>query len=225
MSLILEALRKSEAERRRNDAPNVYAELPPSPRVGQGTIPPWAWMVIAIVAILGVWWTMIRHSAPPTPSTASATAPAPITTRPRPTTTALPPVRRLSPPPAPAVVARAPAAVVTPNPIALPAPGITAPTTVPSPRSTPAPSVASIARGEYNGTMQLSDLSIEERKALPPLKLSMHMWNDDPARRFVILDGKRLGEGDRIGDAVVTAITSDGIVLGWNGRRIKLPTH
>lgn len=71
--------------------------------------------------------------------------------------------------------------------------------------------------------MQLSDLSAEERKALPPLKLSMHMWSDDPARRFLILDGNRLGEGDRVGNAVVTAITPDGAVLDWNGRRIRLP--
>ena len=70
--------------------------------------------------------------------------------------------------------------------------------------------------------MQLSDLSAEERKALPPLKLSMHMWNDDPARRFIILDGNRLGEGDRVGNAVITAITSDGAVIDWNGRRIRL---
>lgn len=73
--------------------------------------------------------------------------------------------------------------------------------------------------------MQLSDLSVEERKALPPLKLSMHMWNDDATQRFVILDGNRLREGDRVGNAVITAITSDGIVLEWNGRRIKLPMH
>lgn len=71
--------------------------------------------------------------------------------------------------------------------------------------------------------MQLSDLSADERKALPPLKLSMHMWNDDPAQRFVILDGNRLREGDRIGNAVITAITADGVILDWNGRRLKLP--
>ncbi|MEO6263926.1 MAG: general secretion pathway protein GspB [Luteimonas sp.] len=71
--------------------------------------------------------------------------------------------------------------------------------------------------------LQLSDLSADERKSLPPLKVSMHMWNDDPARRFVIVDGSRLGEGDRIGDAVVTAITADSVLLDWSGRRLKLP--
>ena len=69
----------------------------------------------------------------------------------------------------------------------------------------------------------MSDLAAAERRALPPLKLSMHLWNSDPARRFVILDGQRLGEGDRIGEAVVVAIQRDGVVLAWNGRRLRLP--
>ncbi|HSR64706.1 MAG TPA: general secretion pathway protein GspB, partial [Xanthomonadaceae bacterium] len=71
--------------------------------------------------------------------------------------------------------------------------------------------------------LQLSDLAADERKTLPPLKLSMHLWNDDPARRFVILDGYRLGEGDRIGGLVVTAILRDGVLLDWNGRALKVP--
>jgi general secretion pathway protein B len=51
----------------------------------------------------------------------------------------------------------------------------------------------------------------------------MHMWDGDAARRFVIVDGNRLVEGDRIGDVVVTTITTDGVLLDWNGRRLKLP--
>jgi general secretion pathway protein B len=85
------------------------------------------------------------------------------------------------------------------------------------PRPTPPPAAT-------GGTLlALGDLAPEQRKALPPLKLSMHMWNDDAARRFVILDGNRLGEGDRIGDAVVTAITRDGVQLDWNGVALKIP--
>jgi general secretion pathway protein B len=69
----------------------------------------------------------------------------------------------------------------------------------------------------------LTELPSEQRKALPPLRMSMHMWNDDASQRFVILDGNRLGEGDRIGDAVVTAITRDGVQLDWNGLAVKIP--
>ncbi len=76
---------------------------------------------------------------------------------------------------------------------------------------------------DRSGTLlQLADLSAEQRRQLPPLKMSMHMWNQDPARRFVIIDGARLGEGDRIGDAVIDRITADSVVLDWNGRRLRL---
>ncbi|RFP59434.1 hypothetical protein D0Y53_10730 [Luteimonas weifangensis] len=85
------------------------------------------------------------------------------------------------------------------------------------PPAQPAPAAA------IDAPLSLSALSVEERRALPPLKLSMHLWNPDPARRFVILDGQRAGEGDRIGDAVVVAIARDGVLLDWNGRRLRLP--
>ena len=88
----------------------------------------------------------------------------------------------------------------------------------PLPCPSPTPIVANGDR-----TLHLSDLDPEQRKSLPPLKLSMHMWNDDPAQRFVILDGNRLREGDRIGDAVVTAISREGVVLDWEGRRLLVP--
>jgi general secretion pathway protein B len=91
-----------------------------------------------------------------------------------------------------------------------PEPASPAPSTVPRPAPTDAP-------------LRLSDLSAEERKSLPPLKLSMHLWNPDPAQRFVILDGNRVGEGDRVGDMVVAAITADGVELDWNGRRLQVP--
>jgi len=97
------------------------------------------------------------------------------------------------------------------------APAASQPAPVPAPVTSPTP-----VRGPDDDTMRLSDLGTEERQQLPTLKLSMHMWNDTPAQRFVILDGQRLGEGDRIGDAVVEQITRDGAILGWNGRRLRV---
>ena len=51
----------------------------------------------------------------------------------------------------------------------------------------------------------------------------MHLWSEDPARRIVIVDGRRLGEGDRAGNAVVERIDPDGAILVADGRRIRLP--
>ncbi len=75
---------------------------------------------------------------------------------------------------------------------------------------------------DASAPLALSDLSAAERRQLPPLKVSMHLWASTPAERFAIVDGARVGEGDRIGDAVVDSITRDGLVLAWNGRRLRL---
>jgi len=58
---------------------------------------------------------------------------------------------------------------------------------------------------------------------LPAVKLSMHMWDADPARRFVILDGQRMGEGDRSGALSVIAIERNGVVIEHNGQRARIP--
>jgi general secretion pathway protein B len=49
------------------------------------------------------------------------------------------------------------------------------------------------------------------------------MWNADPARRFVIVDGQRLVEGDRLGEGTVRAIDADGVVLELDGQPLRLP--
>ncbi len=239
MSLILEALRKSEAERRRGTVPDVYAELPPVPatrsRLG---VSRGAWVALAALLVPALW--IARGAlAPATPAALPAVRSAPVASQPQ----ALPPVRHLSPPaspprtqPDPAIAEAAPAtARLSPAVHADPAsPGSTralaaAPAAVATPPSAPpqiAPAPAATAMEPLSSppaTLSLSDLSVEERKALPPLKMSMHLWNDDPAQRLVIIDGNRLHEGDRIGDAVVTAILADGVLLDWNGRRLKLP--
>ena len=219
MSLILEALRKSEADRRRGERPSLHGELPPSIPISRGRAGPVARLVVVAIAALGIgwgtyaWWTR-TSDADPLPSTASV-ARTPSASAPGPR---LPPVKHLTPPAviapsAPAVAPRAPAPSAP-----LRQPPAKAPPTLPLPVPVPTPTV-----GNGDRTLHLSDLDPGQRKALPPLKLSMHMWNDDPSQRFVILDGNRLREGDRIGDAVVTAITREGVVLDWEGRRLLVP--
>ena len=66
-------------------------------------------------------------------------------------------------------------------------------------------------------------LPADLRKALPPLQLSMHMWDPDPAKRFVILDGERHIEGDSVGPMRIRRIDADGVLFDWEGRSIRLP--
>lgn len=97
-----------------------------------------------------------------------------------------------------------------------------APAAAPSPATATATATTQSAPYATAEPLRLADLTPAERRALPALKMSMHLWSPDAAQRFVILDGMRMGEGDRIGEAVVAEITGDGAILAWGGRRVKV---
>jgi general secretion pathway protein B len=199
MSLILEALRKSEAERRRGQAPDLLQADPDAPAPHRTALPPWYWIGVALAMLLFAW---LVHLATTEPQTAAPAAPAArdaaLAERPA-ATESLPAVTHL-----------VPVSIAAPAPIA-------APTVV------PAPTTATSAVADGDQPQPLASLSAADRRSLPPLELSMHVWNEDPRQRFAILDGLRVAEGDRVGDAVVAAITRDGVVLDWNGRKLALP--
>ena len=279
MSLILEALRKSEAERRRGRVPGLHAELPPLAQPPPGVRARWPWLVLVVVAIAATaWFARWRGPAPAAEDAPLAT----ITAEPaagamvdagRPPRVAVDTVRddgnsdfdpveppapqRLLPavdagaaqslpatdkPGAPlsatddgagsrrrpenespatvtgsSAAARSSPTITPPGPVAVPAP--TAPALPPPPPAAPVLAAASGA------PLRLSDLSPAQRLELPPLKMSMHMWGPAQAQRFAIIDGTRVNEGDRLGDAVITEITAKAVVLAWRGQRVEVPTR
>jgi general secretion pathway protein B len=211
MSLILEALRKSEAERRRGSTPDVAMELPPVPAQRVRATPTWVLpvSVLAIIALLGGWWWSQRDAAgadaaPPVVETPAATAGIDA---------GAPPV----------VVARAPkppAQVTTQAPATEPVPEPAA-TAIVEPAPTPAPArTAPLPPPPPTTTREVADI---EATSIPPVKLSMHMWDESPSRRFVILDGQRMTEGDRNGELSVIAIERDGVIVERNGQRARVP--
>lgn len=243
MSLILEALRKSEAERRRGETPGLRAELPPVARAARRSLPPWIWITCAalVLALLlvALWLrgngTAIEdghgdHGARATKApaayavsaTPSASMPAAGDSDP------FPRVDRITPPEPPSRMPPEPDAAA-PSPPAGPAQAAppaaagdtvaasdTADTadTAPAPRPVLAPA---------SGAVRITQLPSAQRQRLPAMKLTMHMWNEDPARRFVVIDGQRKSEGDRVGEAGITAIDRDGVLLELDGRPIRVP--
>jgi general secretion pathway protein B len=303
MSLILEALRKSEAERRRGQAPGLFVEQVRVPVRPSARTPAWAWALMLLLAgVLLAWgWREFGKLAPVSVESAagiysdSSATPQPIaqTAPPAPGNPQRVEGANLSPDAAPrttdsadadargfdAYPARGAATVETPSPrddasLALGARNVaTAPqgTSPPTPASTgsatrgsdaasartsvpnresgdtpanagialttstapaitpanPSPAAASRVapaqppEDEY--LPRLSELTGDERSGLPALKLSMHVYADDPAQRFVIVDGRRLREGDSPAAGIaVEAIRRDGLVLSVNGRRVLL---
>lgn len=240
MSLILEALRKSEAERQRDGTPNVAMELPPVPVRGDGATPGWVWPTLAVVvvgAVLAGWLGMragkrdhasnvaaapATETPAPAPQ-ASAPVPPAITPAPAPQVAVAPAPAVVSAPPQPTVIAPQPpqpaalpqAAAAAPPPAAAP-PRLPPPAALP-PSPPPAPARAAAAPAEAEDAPPIASTG------LPTVKLSMHMWDADPGKRFVIIDGQRMGEGDRSGGLQVIAIRRDGVIVERNGLRAKVP--
>ena len=61
------------------------------------------------------------------------------------------------------------------------------------------------------------------REALPSFNVTVHVWNEDPSRRFIVVDGKFLHTGDEIVPGVrLASITRDGEIVEFRGYRIEL---
>lgn len=272
MSLILEALRKSEAERRRGQAPGLFVEQVAVPSRRRAKTPAWTWALMGLLAAVLVAWAWrefatrspaavdptatgpqpteaagaASDSVPPVPTSANPAVPhvgpadPGLAASPEPRTPPDPQTQTAIPaPPAPSTasantprttvaataetsaVVSPPAAAVPPR-SGSPAPGSsTGPVDTNAP--TPTPDTAATSAPENEFLPRLSELTGDERSYLPALKLTMHVYAEDPAQRFVILDGRRLREGDRAADGVaLEAIRRDGLVLSVNGRRVLL---
>ena len=238
MSFILDALRKSETARRRSEAPDLFATMPgttaPTPARAQ-----WPLLAIGGVGVLSLiaalWLFAQRSPSQPAPLPASLPASDATTgaTTPQAAPTAIETQTPASIPPTPEPpqqpsAAEAPAAPIktSPAPVAPPAAiAITRDLPAPPPEpdtASPAPQVQIASPATGDQVVSLADLDPEARKQLPPLKLSMHLWNEAPSQRFVILDGQRLKEGDVLGEIVVERINRDGAVLVWRGSRLKI---
>ncbi|MBP6692167.1 MAG: general secretion pathway protein GspB [Xanthomonadales bacterium] len=88
----------------------------------------------------------------------------------------------------------------------------------------PAAVASTLVPTQSPGVPLLYEMPLGTRQALPPLKLSMHVYSPDPARRVVIIDGARLLEGEIVsGELKVSQITSEGVVLQLGDQVFLLP--
>lgn len=132
---------------------------------------------------------------------------------------------------APVVMTRAPMSAPVsaplPTPTVMPSAATTAPSTAPESSAAPAPiseSASETHLGPLAGDLAVADLAPPMRGGLPPLRLSMHVFAEDAARRFAIVDGARLREGEALAEGLqVLEIRRDGLRLAWQGRVLWLP--
>ncbi len=69
----------------------------------------------------------------------------------------------------------------------------------------------------------LETLSTSARRGIPTLNLDIHIHSADPDKRFVVINGRRYREGERLGEGpVLETVTRDGAILRQGGQRFRL---
>ncbi|KQW43260.1 MULTISPECIES: general secretion pathway protein GspB [unclassified Roseateles] len=214
MSYILDALRRAEAdrERERGQVPGLHTQATAgsetAPAAGQRRWLPWAGAGLLLLAGIGAgsWWASGPQPAPP-PVAQPAPPPAPVAdvgTPPDPSVPVPQPEAASSPylPPAPPPVAVAPAPAPTPATVTAPAPAAAGEARIP----------------------RLAELPESTRRELPNLAISGSVYSDDPASRFVMVNGEVVREGAKLGaDLVLEQIRPRELVLSFKGQRYRLP--
>ncbi|HEY7965145.1 MAG TPA: general secretion pathway protein GspB [Steroidobacteraceae bacterium] len=243
MSFILDALKKSESDRQRQSGPALYEVKVTPPR---GGLPPWAIALAALLLVnLGiVAWVLLRHpaahAAVPEASEARA-APVPAAA---PAPAAAAPAAPAAPAPSPAAPAAGPLTASAASPQAAPtvitppggstAPAASPPTAggaeTPNPDDyAPATDAAAalgshVRRGTESGVPLYQDQAATPGVNLPQLRLDLHVYAVHPADRFVMINMRRLHEGDSLPDGVrVESITPEGAIMSYHGSRFLLP--
>lgn len=174
--------------------------------------------------------TMQTPGIAPTPAVAAA--PPATTSAPAVPPAAAPANQTQSASAQPVAVAQTPATVAAAPPAATaaPAPSAAAPAQLVVASATPAPAASATPSSQPEAAKAKSDvqfyyeLPFSVRKALPTLRLSMHVYAGDPAQRFVVLNDSRLSEGDKTADDVtLREVRRDGAVLEFQGQRFFFP--
>jgi len=70
----------------------------------------------------------------------------------------------------------------------------------------------------------LRDMPDDYRAAFPPLKIEVHVYDDNPASRFVMLEGRRYHEGEALPQGPqLSEIRPDGVIFSFRGAEVLVP--
>jgi general secretion pathway protein B len=239
MSFILDALKKSETDRQRQAAPALFEVKVAAPR---RRLPLWATglAVLLGVNVLVLAWLLLRNAGSDAPATPAADA--------APASVAAPPKGAASEVTVPATVTfqvNVPANAA-PAPASASDPGVVAPSPAPplaeepllssqeaavppdydsrdyEPAITPEQAGA-MAAARRAGSLPSRDEMLARGTQLPDLRLDLHVYDADPAKRFVFINMRKLREGDSLPEGVrVEEITQTGARLAYQGSQFVL---
>jgi general secretion pathway protein B len=231
MSLILDALRKSEHQRQREVGPGL-AVVPEGKR-SEGP-PGWVLvlggLLLLNILVLSALWLTDRPPAERAAAPAPQAETMPAETRPE-------RVRSLPV----ALPDRPPRPEVRPltTEVSSPAPAVPATQAAQTTAVPPAPSAATVvAQGspQVTAPAQSSELATQDARLprfadmlvrgelnVPHMHLDIHVYSGTPAERFVFINMRRYNEGEATQEGPrVERITRDGVIMDYQGQRFSL---
>jgi general secretion pathway protein B len=205
MSFILDALKKSEAERQRQNAPG-FANVPDAR--ARKSPHKWIWLValllgINLAALLGVLYMANRG-----PEAIVATTPVAAGNNQQSAATFSEIVAeaKRTQPAADAETTTPESASAGSTPVAGPAAAASLPSAVSESYDT------------------FDDLQTRGALSLPDLHLDIHVFSGEPADRFVFINMTKYRENSKLSEGpVIKQITADGVVLEYQGTDFLLP--
>jgi len=230
MSYILDALRKSETERRQGKVPDLGQQVQLIHRPKKRRISPVAWVALALLVNAGVLAVVFWPERPSELIAGPGTQ------------TVAPALEEPAKPEVEPEVARAPAkdpdvAVDSPlepkqevvaEPIVEPArerPTIITPS-LPRERQVPAlrqdETGTRVGGGAVKRVPHLVELPLSFQKSIPDLMFNSHIYSTDPNASRVMINGHYLRQGDSFSGITVEEVTEDGVVLGKQGRTFRV---
>lgn len=244
MSYILDALRKSETERRQGRVPDLGQQVQLIHKPRKKSVPVLFWVAVGLIlnaAVLAwVFWPLGSPSQASEPETTSA-APGAREAAPTPAVVPEPGPERavqgsnipLVKPPQPgrtlenAVEIPVPGASPEPLPDAIAASGSAdvreRPTVIiPTPRTPSAVNRSANDDSAGERTPHLVELPLSFQKKVPDLIFNSHIYASEPSSRRVMINDNYLRPGESFSGITVERITEEGVELSMDGRRFRV---
>lgn len=230
MSYILDALRKSETERRQGRVPDLGQQVQLIHRPKKKRASPVIWVAVALLLNAGVlafvFWPGFLPPDQPAEQVEASPAPEPeLELEPgleSPEATAA--VKESEPDKPIAEAENLPESSVSPpdaETVAVPVPRERATIIVPSSDSSqtfpPLPATEQAGRVPH-----LVELPLSFQKSVPDLTFNSHIYSSSPASRRVMINNAYLRIGDAFAGLRVEDITEEGVVLSLNGQRFRV---
>ncbi|XKH00721.1 general secretion pathway protein GspB [Marinobacter nauticus] len=227
MSYILEALRKSEAERRQGQAPDLGQPVQMVYKPRRKPLPLAFWLTLVLVlnaGVLGyVFWPEIRAGFVAAPAQ-TARVPASPEVEPAPEKNAAPQVN-----PAPVNEVNSPVQETS-------SAGVSGAGRTQEMAETPTEEQPTIivprpaSQRELTPTQpqgrvpHLVELPLSFQKSIPDLTFNSHIVSSNPLASSVMINNQYLRVGDRLGDILVERINEDSVVFSQGGQLFRIGT-